>query len=331
MKKQKGITLIALVVTIVVLIILAGVSISVILNQDGLINKAISSGEQTKIENIKEKLEIVKGLDYIEQESNNTLDTYFTILEKEKIGPPYEITNKEKTTDNTGIIEVDNKYSFLVTIENNKNIKIEYEGQLGEIDRTIPIIEIAIEGEKLQNGLPINLTANVKSNGEIVTSGKYILNTESQKIGIEESLYTQTISETINLEINELNNYYIHTLTTDEFGRKQETLEGPITITPTYHSHVEACKKYVTVNGKGATISIGYFESGWDEAQQQCYKNFRCSYCGAYSSQAGPTQRDIPSTWSHYCSNYSTTSTKWDGTYKCNKTETTIESCQINY
>lgn len=40
MKQQKGITLVALVITIVVLIILAGVAISLTLGQEGIFNKA---------------------------------------------------------------------------------------------------------------------------------------------------------------------------------------------------------------------------------------------------------------------------------------------------
>lgn len=39
-KKEKGITLVALVVTIVVLLILAGVSITMVLGQNGIVNKA---------------------------------------------------------------------------------------------------------------------------------------------------------------------------------------------------------------------------------------------------------------------------------------------------
>ncbi len=45
-KKEKGITLVALVVTIVVLLILAGVSISLVLDQNGIINK----GKEAKTE-----------------------------------------------------------------------------------------------------------------------------------------------------------------------------------------------------------------------------------------------------------------------------------------
>ena len=39
-KQEKGITLVALVVTIVVLLILAGVSISMVLGQNGIVTKA---------------------------------------------------------------------------------------------------------------------------------------------------------------------------------------------------------------------------------------------------------------------------------------------------
>ena len=44
LKGQKGITLVALVVTIVVLIILAGVSISLVLGDNGVINRAKTGG-----------------------------------------------------------------------------------------------------------------------------------------------------------------------------------------------------------------------------------------------------------------------------------------------
>ena len=48
MKKNKGITLVALVVTIVVLLILAGVSINAVVGDDGIIKKAKESANLTK-------------------------------------------------------------------------------------------------------------------------------------------------------------------------------------------------------------------------------------------------------------------------------------------
>lgn len=46
-KKENGITLVALVVTIVVLLILAGVSISLVLGQNGLVNRAKDAADAT--------------------------------------------------------------------------------------------------------------------------------------------------------------------------------------------------------------------------------------------------------------------------------------------
>ena len=56
MKNNKGITLIALVVTIIVLLILAGVSIAMLTGQNGILNKASDAGEETAVANAKEKV-----------------------------------------------------------------------------------------------------------------------------------------------------------------------------------------------------------------------------------------------------------------------------------
>ena len=48
LNNKKGITLIALVVTVVVLIILAGVSINAVIGDDGIIKKAQNSANITK-------------------------------------------------------------------------------------------------------------------------------------------------------------------------------------------------------------------------------------------------------------------------------------------
>ena len=52
--RNKGITLIALIITIIVLLILAGVTLSMVMGDSGLFNKANNASEQTKISNAKE-------------------------------------------------------------------------------------------------------------------------------------------------------------------------------------------------------------------------------------------------------------------------------------
>ena len=62
-KKEKGITLIALVVTIVVLLILAAVSISMLTGENGIISKALEAKEKIE-EATKEEEEIVDCLSF---------------------------------------------------------------------------------------------------------------------------------------------------------------------------------------------------------------------------------------------------------------------------
>ena len=57
--KQRGITLIALVVTLIVLLILAGITITMLFGEHGVIKKAQISDEKYKIAKAREKIELV--------------------------------------------------------------------------------------------------------------------------------------------------------------------------------------------------------------------------------------------------------------------------------
>lgn len=58
MKRNKGITLIALVITIVVLLILAGVSIAMLTGENGILNQAQETKEQTEYKSAEEKVKL---------------------------------------------------------------------------------------------------------------------------------------------------------------------------------------------------------------------------------------------------------------------------------
>ena len=59
MEKNKGITLIALVITIIVLLILAGVTIATLTGDNGLLQKATSAKEQTKSSEAEEQIKLI--------------------------------------------------------------------------------------------------------------------------------------------------------------------------------------------------------------------------------------------------------------------------------
>ena len=59
-KETKGITLIAMVITIIILLILVGVSLNFILGENGIITRAKTTGKIQTIATIKEALEFEK-------------------------------------------------------------------------------------------------------------------------------------------------------------------------------------------------------------------------------------------------------------------------------
>ena len=55
-KEQKGITLVALVITIIVLLILAGVSISLVMGENGVLGQAANAVDATELGSVRDEL-----------------------------------------------------------------------------------------------------------------------------------------------------------------------------------------------------------------------------------------------------------------------------------
>ncbi len=112
-RKERGITLIALVVTIIVLLILAGISIGAITGDNGIINQAQTAKEETEKGNVIEKAQkdilaiTASGRsDITQQELHDILEKYFEsvpddvstddiLTTKEEYGGKYEIAVSE--------------------------------------------------------------------------------------------------------------------------------------------------------------------------------------------------------------------------------------------
>ena len=71
MKEQKGITLIALVITIIVLLILAGVSIAMLTGENGILTKATTAKTKTIEAELKEQVSLALGEIIADQETTN--------------------------------------------------------------------------------------------------------------------------------------------------------------------------------------------------------------------------------------------------------------------
>ena len=133
LKTQKGITLIALVVTIVVLLILAGVTISLLLDENGIIAKSKDARTETRVSQIEDEVGMWKQHNFINKESNQaqeSADTMLASLISRKLLTEDEIDREQelitiKKKDGTVIKEI--SYSS-VTINISKTPATEKSG-----------------------------------------------------------------------------------------------------------------------------------------------------------------------------------------------------------
>lgn len=154
--KEKGITLIALVITIIVLLILAGVAIATLTGDNGVLTKAVSAKEKT------ERAEVIENakLDILGIQSNKngkiTIGDLKGVLDKYFKDVPEEITEEDIAT-----LE-------LTTKEGKYKIKVSeiYNGKLEGISGAMSVSDLKV-GDYVKYGDKLTVQSYVTNlNGE---------------------------------------------------------------------------------------------------------------------------------------------------------------------
>lgn len=179
-KEKKAITLIALIITIVVLIILAGVLINISLGNNGLINKAKTAKEMYTNAQAQEELDIAKmtnNIDgYVGGERNGiTSQQYNDLLKRiEKLEDktnyhfnedPVIFVGKNMTTDGNNTIWFTNTNSYMT--RNYNSDYFSYDATKGFICKKEGWYLINMYGHTSAEGYDANL--NLKINDKIYT------------------------------------------------------------------------------------------------------------------------------------------------------------------
>ena len=133
-KGNKGITIIALIITIVVLLILAGVTIDLVVGNDNLFDKARSTQKIQTVAGIKEALELEK-VDIQVESKTVDLDNYLEQISTGKKN--YDLSSKEKIDKKNAEIIINDEHKFLVKDKENGDVEIIYEGIAKASDLTI--------------------------------------------------------------------------------------------------------------------------------------------------------------------------------------------------
>ena len=134
MKKDKGITLIALIVTIIVLLILAGVSIATLTGQNGILTQANNAKTQTEIANEKEAISLAYTRAMADKKGRDNVTA-------DDMNRQFGLNGTEATASGSNPITVSFDSGREYTIDSNENISGPEESNI--------IAKIKIEGEKV--------------------------------------------------------------------------------------------------------------------------------------------------------------------------------------
>ena len=282
-KEENGITLIALIITIVILIILATITIDFAFGEDGLIKRAMQAKNLTEDATRKEQESLNSLLDEYDDiiggggstpeepddeiKGTITFDDYewqgdgtasvVVRTEETEYTLQYQIVGAEETIEENEWIDVKSgetitglKYGDTVyaRLTDGTNESKEYANVTIEDNIAPQGTTISLSGTSTDTESSITATVTLKDNesGVNIAGSKWVINTSSGNIGTEEASYTNNFTknpEQIEIKNTTAGTYYLHVLTKDIAGNKTETVSQAVTIEEAAKSEVEEAIK----------------------------------------------------------------------------------------
>ena len=135
-KKNNGITLIALVITIIVLLILAGVTIATLTGENGILTRASQASEQTEIEEEKEAIGLAYTGVLADNDGSGVSDS--------------ELQNELQKNGYNATVTDNGDGTLTVTFESGREYTIDENGNISEPTISNIIATIKIVGEKVE-------------------------------------------------------------------------------------------------------------------------------------------------------------------------------------
>ena len=162
-QKNKGITLIALVITIIILLILAGITIATLTGENGLFARAKQAKEETEKAQVDEKIKLALLEATIESETGSanysSIEDYIEILNKQE-GIDIETQDSEEYDKE---IVMNDKYVYGINQDENGEIKTEYIGIVGKLLPSIKLVNIS----NTTNTISIEVTTKRNEGGKL--------------------------------------------------------------------------------------------------------------------------------------------------------------------
>lgn len=215
-KREKGITLVTLVVTIIILLILAGVTITLLLGDNGILNRAKQSGEEYTKAQIKEEMEL------------GILDIQTELSQRK---PPEDLT-KQAIIDNLAD-RLNNTFTIVDTLEGEYKgyhyyIDEQYVVHIG--DRANGIMTLDAKVEKIGTSY-FTISATATSTKGNIVGYQYIIDGVGKEQTTDNS-YTEK-------GVAEKSEHTAKVIAIDEKGNKRESRVFTITTEPKTYLYKE--------------------------------------------------------------------------------------------
>ncbi len=253
-KEKRGITLVALVITVIILVILAGVGISAI-NSGNIFENATNVVEQSKIASKKEEIELVIISKMNASIREITIDKIIEALEKKGIideGNSNEETGQVKTNPDGYIYEIKEKP--------NGDWEVKYVGK-GNIDTTKIKLITELSTTGITDKVTITVTAKASAGMKSIKMPDGSIKTYTGK---------KEVSETY--EVTQ-NGEYTFTAT----NNKEETENKTVTIDNILEGTIQISATPSEVTNKSVTVTIEW-PSGSENAIKEICSNGENKY-----------------------------------------------------
>ena len=244
MRKQKGITLISLIITIIIMMILVGVTVTVAIN-GGVFNKAKQAGIETEMARIEERAEMVKYNILADKESgssaiNGIKAEYIDMLKSEFVGANVSVEGNKVIIDDKYDIKILNSKLDIEVSEHSDDvnlISLAYTTNNVEINEKICYIDISFTINKntdeeynkndlslyvMQDGIRTDIGVNLTTGDTL----EYRMNKNGEYLFILEN----ENQEEVDFEFLNIKNIEPYALTKEEAEKIWET-DGNGTVT----------------------------------------------------------------------------------------------------
>ena len=225
-------------VTIVVLLILAGITIQLVLNDGGVFSQAQRSKEQTRIGKLLDKFNVSEATVALEKFGKPSLEDFINQVQNKE----GYVIEAEKEGEKNYTVTTEDGYVFDVSIiegTTTNDIIIEYVGKADSMPPKPAIVEFSSTETEAETAVTATVTHVPNTNPIAIENCKWIYSKESSKIGKDNVEWNSektgsftSNGQTIDLNTDEGGSFYLHVLSVDSEGKKRETVAGPITIKP---------------------------------------------------------------------------------------------------